>query len=230
MSGQTAVKADLPSVNPAFLVGDSRLEPDAAGERRHDVGESGMAVQQDLGPDFPRCARQHDAGTFAAGRGGTKCQPGLGGVVRNQTRNGCGHTISERSFADERANEFLSRRLEHELQFRKPRKKGHAHSSLAPRAGSLVAEASNNKWVIPGCPRPLRRQRPQPYQFLQIHAPISGLDGSPMGSMPFQVTNYCCIFSTPDAPPSPWESPTRARARSSGYPKYFSISRSSSVN
>ena len=123
------MKADLPSVDPVLVAGDARVAPEAADERRRDIRESRMAMQQDPGLDVPARAQQRDAGAFAARSQGAKCQPSLDGVIRDQARNGHRHIFGERRLADEGAHEFGSRGLEHELQFREPRERGCCHDA-----------------------------------------------------------------------------------------------------
>ena len=62
VSGQAAVKADLPSVDAMFVAGYTRVAPDAAGERRRDARKAGMTGQQDLRPDVAVRAQQYRGG------------------------------------------------------------------------------------------------------------------------------------------------------------------------
>jgi len=128
--GQATVKADLPSVDSVRVVGDAGVPADAAGKRRRNIRESRMAVQQDPGLDVSVRAHQRDASTVEMRSLRAECQPGLGGVVRDEARNGRGHALGERCLSDEGAHELASRRLEHELQLREPRNGGRFHANL----------------------------------------------------------------------------------------------------
>ena len=111
-----AVQADFPSVDPVLMAGDAGIGPHAAGERRGDVGETGIAGQQDAGPDVPARAHQDHAGAFAAGAKVAQREPRLGGVFGEQACDGRRHVLGERGFADEGAHQFASRGLEQEQQ------------------------------------------------------------------------------------------------------------------
>ena len=127
--GEAAVKTDLPPVDSVLVARDARVTPDLPGERCHDVGEPGMAVQQDPGPHVLVRTRKRDTDAFAIRSRHTQRRPGLGGIVGNQVRNGYGHALGERCLAHKGADDLASRGLEHELQLATPRQGGRFHDA-----------------------------------------------------------------------------------------------------
>ena len=111
-----AVQAHFPAIDPMFMARDAGIGPQASGQCRGDVGETGIAGQQDAGPDVPARAHQDHAGAFAAGAKVAQREPRLGGVFGQQACDCRRHVFGERGFANEGAHQFASRGLEQEQQ------------------------------------------------------------------------------------------------------------------
>src|SRR5262245_63807047 len=113
---QAAMDADLPSIDAAFAPGDAAITPGESGERRRDIGEAGIAGQQDTDLDLAANSQRDDADALAARSGRAQRLPDVGGIARHQAcyRGRC--VFGKRGLAYEGAHEFAAAWLEQELK------------------------------------------------------------------------------------------------------------------
>src|SRR5262245_48341136 len=81
---QAAMDVHLPTVDAVLAPGYAAITPGEAGERCRDIGETGIAVQQDADLDLAANGQRQDTDALAARSGCARRLPDLGGVVRDQ--------------------------------------------------------------------------------------------------------------------------------------------------
>jgi hypothetical protein len=143
----------LPSVDAVLVPGDAAITPCEAGEGCRDIGETGIAVQQDADLDLVANGQHHDADALAARSGCAERLPDLDGVARDQACHRGRRAFGKRSLAHESPHKLASPRLEHELKLGGPGDGGPCHGLhqcrfISDRRGLLDRSAQVGEKVM----------------------------------------------------------------------------------
>src|SRR5262249_12852792 len=130
---QAAMNADLPSIDAAFAPGDAAITPGESAERRRDIGEAGIAWQQDADLDLAANSQRDDADALAARSGRAQRLPNVEGIARHQACHRDRRVFGKRGLAYEGAHEFAAAWLEQDLKLGGARDGGFCHGRYQRR-------------------------------------------------------------------------------------------------